>query len=521
MARVPQHFRDKLISSRTGVNTLDTSAADSARAIGQMASTFQKGVVEFEVAKRQELMKSQGAKKKAEFLNQYAEVSKEIKSQYAGNPEEGFKVLEQKTQEIKDNILSGVENSRFQADLAPVLEGYAAEHSVRNKMWQLNQMDLAAKQLKVDTLSDNISAITKGATAQEYNDIVGDPSFTEQSYIESFGPEEGAKAFQGAKNALFRARADSLLDQGRIFEAQDFIEKSQEPDGKIRAEVKENFVKAQKGYKAKQFFQTVSAASIDAVEVGEQIAADDMTIGAIDDRVLEISMKAELAETPEEKEVYQKYVGILAGLRDLKLEQTLLSAKGDLDAETNLQAQYQELFIKSEGGGVDLSSEFSLNDFLGFQRQLVEQAQAGKVSAKNFNKWMFWSKVALTGQVENLEEEGGWFSKGQRLESDPKIRGRVKDFLRESRALGSSWKTSVLEYVYDNIPSKEPDQINADVLGALFQKGKLFATLKDRGYPVEIMDTKVVTTPAGSFNIIGQDQDGMPIVNVDSSRFEN
>jgi hypothetical protein len=79
----------------------------------------------------------------------------------------------------------------------------------------------------------------------------------------------------------------------------------------------------------------------------------------------------------------------------------------------------------------------------------------------------------------------------------------------------------VLEYVYDNIPSKEPDQINADVLGALFQKGKLFATLKDRGYPVEIMDTKVVTTPAGSFNIIGQDQDGMPIVNVDSSRFEN
>jgi len=529
MARVPRHFRDKLVSSRTGVNTLDTSAADSARAISKLAGDVQRVAITVHEKKRKELMASEGAKKQAEFLNQYATGARDIKAQFAENPEEGFPALQKLASETKDNILGSIQNGRLRSDLSPVLDGMVAQQSVNSKAWEIGQMDTLDRQFLVDVQATNIDTIVEGATEEEYNIMLSDDTFTEENYIKKFGVEDGAKNFQTAKNAMFTARKTSLLEKGSFFAAQEFIQKSEEPDGKTRQSAETSFIRMQKGANSKAFFQTTTAAAVDIVETMGMINADDVTAAKLEDMVLDAAFRAENAPTPEAKETLITYGDILADMRDMKMEQTLLSAPGNTDVEAEIQAEFEFLFSK-EDGVTTKNPELFLSDFLNFMKKVSRQGKAGNVSAGHYNKWMYWSKVAL--QDLDFEQKDGWWGaltgrkegKVQLLDRDnrPLMKEKLISFINESKDAGrtNSWSRKVLQEVFEGIPRGQEANLTEESIKTLFTRGKTIANLIDLGYSVDALDSKIIKTSAGTFPWAGVDQDGMPIVSVDAGQLE-
>jgi len=471
MARVPRHFRDKLVSSKTGVNTSDTSGVTVARAVSKMAGDFQHVAIKIRTQKRDDLMASEGAKKKAEYLNLTAEAARDIKANFAENPEEGFAELEKKKSEIRDQVLGSVENGRLRSDLGPVLDGMAAQQSVGNKTWEIGQMDTLDRQFLIDVQSVNIDTIVSGATEEEYNIMLSDDTFTEENYIKKFGIADGTKNFQTAKNAMFTARKTSLLEKGSFFAAQDFIQKSEEPDGKTRQSAEKSFIRMQKGAESKAFFQTTTAAAVDIVETMGKFDADDITAAKLEDMVLEAAFRAENAKTPKTKESLVKYGDILADMRDMKMEQTLLSAPGNTDVEAELQSGFEKLFSK-EDGVTTMNPELFLSDFLNFMKNVSREARAGNVSAGHYNKWMYWSKVAL--QDLDFEQKEGWWGNKQKLDRDnrPLMKEKLVSFINESKDAGrtNNWSRKVLQEVFDGVPRGQEANLTEESIKALFNR---------------------------------------------------
>jgi len=516
VATVPTYFRDKLVSSRTGINTLDNSAAEMARSIGKMASSFQDLAARVYQKERAQALKSESAKKQAQYINASSSASKEIMEQYAEDPEAGYEALQLKSNEIKDNILDGIEDSKLQRDLTPMLDGLVAQQSVNNRKWQLNQTQALDQQFLIDVQQTNVNTVLQGATQEEYNIMMGDDTFTRENYIRAWGVAEGTKNFVTAQNGMFRARAATIMEEGRFFEAQDFIEKTPGydpvtgrggPDEKTRAEVKENFLKMQRGATARALFQTQSAASFDVVETQEKLLLDDVSAAELDDRVMQVSAEAASAVPgSEQQKVLTQYTKVLADIRDMKMENTLLNAPGNTDVEASIQSKYEQLFVR-EDGIVKVDKGGFLEDFLGFQAQIVSEAKKGNISYKNYNKWMFWSKVALDGYEINKNK----------MTKDKGMRKTLKNFLKESRKQKKSdqWSMNVLSSIYERVPVEQLDQLEDEVVKNLFTQGKIAATLQEMGFPIDMIDAKIIRTSAGVFPVAGFDpEDGMPILEI-------
>jgi hypothetical protein len=510
MATVPRHYRDKLVSSRVGTNTLDTSGAETARAITKMADQFQQVAGVAYQKQRDSLDQSEAARKKAEYVNKSGVAGAEIQKKFVEDPEEGYAVLTQKNKEIKDEVLSSVKSGRLRNMIGADIDGLAAQQSINNKKWQIASMSALEQQFLVDVQQMNIDTILQGTTNDEYEIMLGDDTFTEENYRKIWGAEEGTKNFRTAQDAMYRARATKLMEDGRFFDAQDFIQKRKEPTEKTRMEVEQNFLKMQKGAKAKRFFETVSAASVDVVEAQEGVIADQLTATQLDDRVLAVSAQAAAATDPDNQKVLIQYSKMLADIRDIKMENILLRAEGNTNTEALLQAQYERLF-KREKDGIAVNNTEYLSSFMDFQNSVIQNAKNGDVSAKNYNKWMFWSKVALQGTD---------LKKMKKLDPDGGMKRKVKQFYKDSKDFSDTWKLDVLREVYENLPSDDIDLINKEALDQLFKRGKVVATLKQMGFPVDIADSKVISTSAGNFAVVGETADGMPIVNVGTMNME-
>jgi len=509
MARVPRHFRNKLVSSELGTNTLDTSSADEARAIAKMAGQFQQVAATVYKEQKASTDRSERASKKAEYLNKSAVAAQEIQKGFAENPEEGYNTLTQKNQELKDEVLSTVKGGGLRNDIGADIDGLMAQQSVTNKKWEINRTSAMDQQFLVDVQQMNVDTVMQGATDDEYEIMLSDDTFTEENYKRAWGPEEGVKNFRTAQDAMFRARATTLMEEGRFFDAQDFIQSREEPSEKTRRTVEGNFIKMQKGAKSKRFFETVSAASVDVIEAQEGVIADEMTASQLDDRVLGVSAQAASATDPAQKQVLTQYAEVLADIRDIKMEQILLRATGDTNTESGLHAQYEAL-VSKENGAITADRSAYLSDFLTFQRDVVKRAKEGKVSAKNYNKWMFWSKVALQGTE----------FKNNRLDPDGSMKRKVKSFYKDHKEKSNEWKVNALREVYETLPSDNIDMLSDEAVEVLFKRGKIVATLSEMGYPVDIIDSKVVRTKAGNFKVVDFDQEGMPVVDVTTMNME-
>jgi len=516
LATVPEYFRNQLVSSQTGPNTLDTSAADTARSIAQMTQSFQNLAAKQYQTQKARTLKSESAKKQAEFINEYALAADEIKRDYASDPEGGYEVLRQRAIEIKEGVLGGVSDSQLQRDLTPVLDGLVAQQSINDRQWQIRRSTELEQQFLIDAQESTLNAVLHGVDGHYYDVMQKNPALQKENYVRAWGPEEGAKNFQTAQNAMFRARAAVLMEQGRFFEAQDFIQKSGTdtmeetgPDLATRREVEQSFIKMQKGAQARALFQTQTAASFDVVEAQEGMLIDDITPAELDDRVLQVSAQANEAPagSQQQKTLFQ-YANVLAGIRDMKMENILLTAPGDTNVEAKLQSQYSQLFMR-EDGMMKADGSAYLEDFLNFQASIVEEAQKGNVSHKNYNKWMFWSKVALDG----------YDIKGGRLSEDGAVRKRLKAFVRETRNQSDDWKLTALRNVYESIPQgQDLSMLDNETVNVLFKKGKVAATLEQMGYPIDMVDAKVIKTSAGIFPVVDTDEDGMPILEVEAGK---
>ena len=512
MARVPLHFRSQLASEKTGVNSLDTSAADSARAISQMAGDFQRVAVEFEVKKRDDMMKSEGAKVKAQYANLYADAARKIKMDFATNPDEGFKALQEKEAEIRDTVLGGISNNKLKSDLGPVFEGLSAQQSVNSKTWQIGQLDMLDRQFLVDVQNLNVDTIVKGATEAEIEVMLSDDTFTEEHYTSVFGAD-GPKNFKTAKNAMFTARVTTLLEEGQFFAADDFIEKSPLADELTRQSANQSFLKAQKGALAKKFFQSTEAAAVDLLEAQENMLADDMTVGFLEDLVLRTSLEVAEETDPKLKAEKLKTAEIAANILDIKLESTLFSAAGNTKTEAALQANFGAMFVteKDTGNKIRNPSLF-LSDFLTFQKDVTEAAKRGEVSVGHYNKWMFWSRVAL--QDLDFKVKG----RGQELvrNKNKAMISSLREFLTDNAKQSNEWKTTVLNEVYNLIPTGEEDNVTPETAKILFEHGKSIAQLQAIGLPVSVLGSKLIKTSAGAYPWAGNDQDGMPMVTIDA-----
>jgi hypothetical protein len=518
MARVPRHFRDKLVSSQTGVNTLDTSGADTARAISKMADQFQVVAGGFLRKQKESTDRSEIASKKAEYVNKSAIAAQEIQKSFAENPEEGFKTLTERNQKIKEEVLSDVSDGRLQTEIGSHIDGLAAQQSITNKKWEINRMSAMEQQFLVDVQQMNVDTVMQGATADEYKIMLEDDTFTEENYKKAWGPEEGIKNFRTAQNAMFRARATTLMESGRFFDAQDFIQKSEEPDEKTRREVEKNFIKMQKGAEAKRFFETVSAASVDVVETIEGVSLDQLTASQLDDKVLDVSATAAQTTDPAQKKVLTDYANTLADIRDIKMEQILLTSAGDVRVEARLQAQYETLF-RRRNDQIERDPNAYLSDFFLFQKDLVAEAKAGNVSATNLNKWVKWSQVALQGVDPSKKGFFGGLTTNIERE-DVSVRKKVEAFVRDFEDRDVSWRMGVLQEVYEALPQTGFDNMNQEKIDAFFTRAKNIATLRELGYPVDILDSKVIKTPAGNFNVVSFNQDGMPVLDVSTQNRE-
>lgn len=514
MARVPRHFRDKLVSSRTGTNTLDTSGATEARAIAKMAGEFQQVAVGIYNKQKESTERSERASKRAEYTNKSAVAAQEIQKSFAENPEEGYATLTQKNQELKDEVLSTVKGGGLRNDIGADIDGLMAQQSVNNKKWEINRTSAMDQQFLVDVQQMNVDSAMQGITDDEFEIILSDDTFTEENYKRAWGPEEGVKNFRTAQDALFTARAMNLMEDGRFFDAQDFIQQREEPSEKTRKKVEKSFIKMQKGAVSRRFFETTSAASVDVVEAQEGVLMDEVTASQLEDRVLAVSGQAAAATDPEMQAVLYQYAEILGDVRDIKMENTLIRATGDTTVEAELQAEYERLYDKDDGK-MTYNPQAFLTDFMKFQANVAKQGKAGKVSAKNYHTWMYYSKVALDGIAPKGEK-----IKKVKFDEDKGMKRRVKGFFKDFKGRSSAWKLDVLKEVYNRMPTDDLDMINEEAMEALFTRGKAFATLNELGYPVDIIDSKVVKTTAGNFNVVGFDQEGMPVLDVGTMNME-
>ena len=249
---------------------------------------------------------------------------------------------------------------------------------------------------------------------------------------------------------------------------------------------------------------------MDVVEAQEGIIADQLTPTQLDDRVLAVSAQAASATDPDTQKVLFQYAKMLGDIRDIKFENTLLRAEGNTNVEARLQAQYQKLFTEKDDEITVNTTEY-LSRFLDFQNSVIENAKNGDVSAKNYNNWMFWSKVALQGTD---------LKKMKKLDPDGGMKRKVKQFYKDSKDFSDTWKLDVLREVYENLPSDDIDLMNKEALDQLFKRGKVVATLKQMGYPVDIANSKVISTSMGNFAVVGETADGMPIVDVSTMNME-
>ncbi|NIP27234.1 hypothetical protein GWN42_05165, partial [candidate division KSB1 bacterium] len=153
----------------------------------------------------------------------------------------------------------------------------------------------------------------------------------------------------------------------------------------------------------------------------------------------------------------------------MKLENILLRAPGDTNVESGLQAKYEALIIRNNGDAT-ASPDVYLSDFLEFQNEIVREANAGNVSAKSYNKWMFWSKVALEG----FDPKAGWFDNNVAREKG--VRKKLKVFLNDHSDKSSEWKIDAMREVYESLPAESLEMIGDDVAESLFKRGKAVAT---------------------------------------------
>ena len=527
MARVPRHFRDKLVSSQTGVNSLDTSGADTARAVTQMAGQFQQIAAGVRAKKQDELMKSTGAKAKAEYRNQYNRAARTIQQDFAHDPVAGREALDKASGDIKDQVLGGISNDKLRSDLGPVLDSDQAAFSVNSTNWEIGQLDTLDRQFLVDVQKMNIEAIVEGATEEEYDIMLGDDTFTEENYIAKFGPVEGPKNYQTSVDAMFRARAMTLLENNRFFDAQEFIQQREEPSESTRKDVEDKFLKTQKGAEAQRFFQTTSSAAVDALETQMGFVADEISISELDDKTLNAAVIANETTNPEEKKILTEYAEMLGDIRDMKMERVLLSAQGNTQAEARLQAIYDRLFTKKDGQPIEVNSNAYMEDVFGFLKQVVNEAKAGDVSASKYKKWMWWSRVALQGvNLDDKKKEGGFLGIGaketlsRQFTRDNTLRQAVEQFINKSAGKKSTaWRMGVLEEVFMLSPSENVEQMTPEALTGLFTIAERRANAREAGYSIDIVENKVATTSMGTFPV-EFDQDNEPVVNISTVNME-
>jgi hypothetical protein len=524
MARVPLHFRGKLASSQTGPNSLDTSAADKARAVTQMADGFQKVAVQFEAKKREDLMKSAGTKAKVQYANIYADKAREIKKEFASNPDAGYEALQVMDGEVRDQVLSGVSDSRLRSDLGPIFDSISATKSANSKTWQIGQMDMLDRQFIVDVEGMYVDMIIEGASEDDFDAMMSDEAFTEENYTRVYGIETGAKNFKTAKDTMFRARATTMTQDGKFFSADKFIEQSDLPSLTTKKEVEANFIRMQKGAEAQEFFRATNSASVSLLETQQDMLADDITPAELDDRVLQISDQANQATNPKTKAVLAATAQILADIRDVKMENILLTAPGNTEVEASLQFAYEGLLLPREEGRTTKDPTAYLSDFVRFQGKVAREAKKGNVSAAHYNKWMWWSKVAL--QNLDFEQTNGFFGDiGPTMpmldqSKNTIMNNHLRSLLNDNTDQTNAWRTKVLDVVYKKIPIDQMDDLTEEAVQLEFDNAKTIATLQELGYPVSTLGSKMIKTPAGNFPWAGNDQDGMPLVTIDPKTLE-
>jgi len=525
MARVPQHFRDKLISSRTGVNTLDTSAADSARAIGQMASSFQK-VAQVEMVKqKREKDAATQTMVMSSFSNDYLQTVENTRRDSFEDPENFNELLAPKLEELKQKHLEGL-SAREQADLGIAMEGFIAEGAVANTAWQIKQTTVLTQQKHLDRINQDAQYLSEIDTPDAYEGhfLLKMRKLEEDAgaFTRAFGVEEAQETLQKGKDSLARGFVTGLVNKGKIFEAEQVLRKPSVQNmvsATTQADLGELVGKARKGEKEHVKFKAAAQTVVDLSQHEEDIISGDVELNQLEEKLNQTSFElARLRKTEGVEstriETAQKKLQILEALRDAELEQVDLRAKADPDTMGALKAKFLDLVDNNTLTG-------TVESLLNFKRDLAEARKAGTIDMKNYKKWQTATALVVNRDVLNKMGE----SKDRKLSfkgdlSNTNMKRRMNELLTsfDANPQGKETAMSALEFYLDEVNDRTQGS-ETDLLGdaaheEILKNAKAKAQLKTLGFPVYLTAGDNVQIMNRGYVISGFDYDGMPLFKV-------
>jgi hypothetical protein len=542
MAQIPEYFRNKLESSRTGIASADHSGARIAESVKGLADTFFQGIVQLEAVQKKNLDDSRRAQINGDYQTRMVEETNRIRNENLKTPDKATDQLNKRRQELRDEYLSAIDDGALKAEVSRDFDVMEADAQVKDAVWKVSQTSLIAQQNHLDLISRNAQALAT-LDYQNYLEKASMLMNSKDQIAQSFGGiEQGQKTVDKGLEAYTKAFIYGQIDRGNTFEAAQLLQ-SGKFDPFITAEKKKELLSytqtAFEGQQKKDIFLTAVRASSEIFDTAKQETFDNTTVSNFEEKISQLSFDIQNAveqgkpeETINALKIQQE---TLTTLRDIKLKATDITDKQeDIGIKGQALARFQALILPTRdpiSGDKDiaLNKKATLDDVMKYQRWLTEQRYEQKISPETYQKYMTITEAAIQRSiVGNLKESGEGFKlsgRGAQLAGAKKLKTTLADLMRSvDRTMGKQYAVDVIDFyldeLYDRVGESEDfGMVGNDTHKELMNKAKAKSALKRLGYPVYLTVGDTLVTSSGAYLIKGQDASGNPVVDISNTLF--
>ena len=537
MVKIPTYFRGKLASEQTGVNTPDRSGEMMAKAVGGAADAFFQIAAEAE-ARSKSLVDQSLGKTMGNYQSEYMLGADKIKKEGFEDPrqvtEKLKKLRENLTSKYSDSLSGSSAKRQFDADL----NRYNATADIKDTQWQIETSVVNAKINYTQRISGDAMLAAQVDTEEGFTDILQKFQDEESNIISSFGAD-GLGVMKQGREAIAKGFIIGMKSRGESFKASQLLTKGYFKDYinvEDTKEIMEEVRKAAEGDEKQRDFDVAVGAANDMFQnVDDYVSITPQGVIALEEKISQLSFQIGSPEEHGLNETQVSYLKtqqeMLLNLREVAQDRVFLNAKEDPEDMARLTSIFQSVVQKqksSDGGREVLGA--SIDDVLKFQRDITDMAKTGKMGKISFDKWMFSTEVAIANSVEASlveshkvagfgRDSGFEVPPSKKLSSSKKIRAALKDiFINANERLGAEHLVNAVDYYMDelyNLKQNNPEAINdltPEIHQGLVKKAKVYSSLKALGLPVYLTVGDKVSAHGGSYEIVGNDRDGMPII---------